>query len=99
MVRKARVWIDGELAWSAEEEEEGGVAVQTQTAVLLTLCAGESLPVEEDAEPDPAPPAASPQTPDKPKRHLAGANWLDDWTLFLPHRTKKPKRQPPPVQD
>ena len=98
MVRKARVWLDGDLAWPSEDtDSEGGVAVQTQTAVLLSLCAGESLPVEEDAseEPEPLPPAPVPKTqaPEKPKRHLAGANWLDDWTLFLPRQTKKPKRQ------
>ncbi len=101
MVRKARVWLDGDLAWpSADLDGAGGVAVQTQSVVLLTLCAGESLPVEEDEkqEPEPCPPEAAPQSPEKPKRHLAGANWLDDWTLFLPHRTKKPKRKSPPDQ-
>jgi hypothetical protein len=95
MVRKARVWLDGDLAWPSEDTDDGGgVAVQTQ-AVLLTLCAGESLPVDDDAdeEPKPLPPVSSSQNSEKPKRHLAGANWLDDWTLFLPHRTKKPKRR------
>lgn len=94
MVRKARVWLDGDLAWPSEDtENQGGVAVQT--GLLLTLCAGESLPVEEDAqdEPEPLPPAPAPKTPEKPKRHLAGANWLDDWALFLPQPAKKPKRQ------
>lgn len=98
MVRKARVWLDGDLAWPLEDaDDSGGVAVLTQTAVLLKLCAGESLPVEEaaDEEPEPAP---IPKKSEKPKRHLAGANWLDDWTRYLPTRSNpsKRKRQSPP---
>jgi hypothetical protein len=63
--------------------------------LLLTLCAGESLPVDEptDDEPKPNPPTSKPTRSEKPKRHLAGANWLDDWTLYLPQHTKKPKRK------
>ncbi len=96
MVRKARVWFDGELTWNpAEAEEAGGIAVQTQTAELHTLRAGETLPEfltskEEEAEAVPVE-NPSPKRAGKERRHLAGANWLDDWTCYLPAKTK-PRR-------
>ena len=85
MVRKARVWFDEEQAWNPENSEDGGVAVQLLTEALSSLSAGESLPETPEAEPDTEP--VSDKTSKKParsQRHLAGANWLDDWTLYWP---------------
>lgn len=95
MVRKARVCFDEELAWNLADAEEGGVAIQTQTAVLLKLHAEEepaepATELEDEAQPTPTQPEK--RDPSRERRHLAGANWLDDWTLYFPTQ-KRPKRK------
>ena len=98
MVRKARVWFDEELAWTPDgDEEDGAVAVQTQTGVLNQLSEGEPLPNAltsdweggSDADPSEAP-VPKPRRQTTERRHLAGANWTDDWTLYLPTNPPKP---------
>ncbi|MCA9072776.1 MAG: hypothetical protein KDA84_27825, partial [Planctomycetaceae bacterium] len=94
MVRKARVCFDEELTWNATESEEGGVAVQTQTAVLLKLHAGEepeegSTELEEEG---PTSEEAKKTEPARERRHLAGANWLDDWTLYFPSQAPRKRK-------
>lgn len=96
MVRKVRVCFDEELAWNAAETEEaGGVAVQTQTAVLLKLHAEEepadASASELEEEKATTPPQSEAAESVGERRHLAGANWLDDWTLYFPSQ-KRPGR-------
>ncbi len=99
MVRKARVWFDEELAWDSEAaEEDGGVAVQTQTTLLTTLRNGDPVPdpvpseSEEDQETSHAEPLPNSDPKPQTARHLAGADWLTDWTLYLPSQpVKRPK--------
>ena len=94
-----RVCCDGETTWNPAEDEHGGVAVQT--ALLCTLRTEETLPeplpAEEQAgnEPEPAPPQLAKREPSKERRHLAGANWLDDWTLYFPAQKKSKHRRTP----
>jgi hypothetical protein len=98
MRNELQVWCEGEWAGN----EQGGVAVET--ARLCCLRAEETLPeplpIKEDAteevpiEAEPVPPQP-PKRNSQERRHLAGANWLDDWTLYFPPPKKpKPKRLP-----
>lgn len=95
MVRKARVCFDEELAWNLEHEDEGGVAVQTQTAVLLKLHIEEE-PADSTTELEDDEPALTPSDKTdsaRERRHLAGANWMDDWTQYFPVPKRPPRKK------
>lgn len=83
MAGEGFVWIEGE--WLMEAEE-----LAAPTSVLCIPRAEETRPeaspsekkepeAEEETKPEPSKRGTS-----KERRHLAGANWLDDWTLFFP---------------
>ena len=92
MAGEGYVWFEGD--WLSEAE-----GVPTATAVLCRPRAEETRPegspsekknsdVEEDAKPE-----TSKRDASKERRHLAGANWLDDWTLFFPSQKRsRPKK-------
>ncbi len=66
----------------------GGLSVQAPTAVLEVL--DDSSPpapeVDEENTPRPVPQTQKPanRRPSSERRHLAGADWLADWTLYFP---------------
>ena len=56
----------------------------------------EPLPAKEDAanEEESVPAEPVKRNPLKERRHLAGANWLDDWTRYFPIKKPKSRRAP-----
>ena len=96
MVSIARIGFDEELIRDfLEPAKQGGLTFQTQTAVLEAWddnprpepAAADEAEAEEPAEESqPVPTTSKPKNrrPSSERRHLAGANWLADWTLYFP---------------
>src|SRR5690606_14495222 len=107
MVYNTYGWLDEELTFPAGTLEGGGVAIHTQTLLLEAVHSEEPVvetPETEEAQAEPPTSEVEEQkTPEKTEtdrprsalRHLAGANWLDDWTAYFPPGSAVPPRKKP----